>query len=108
MVRGGTIPYNFMPAVEKGVREVLGTGFLAGFPLQDLRVTVYDGKYHDVDSSEMSFKIAGSLAFKDGRLRHVLGCMGADGQPQIHVQAYVAMIDFGLDIQQAVAAPRWL
>ncbi|MGH7397739.1 MAG: gamma-glutamyltransferase family protein, partial [Candidatus Rokuibacteriota bacterium] len=49
-----------------------------------------------------------SLAFKDGRLWQVFGCMGADGQPQIHLQAYTAMIDFGLDIQQAVAAPRWL
>lgn len=49
-----------------------------------------------------------SLAFRDGKLRHVLGCMGADGQPQIHLQCYVGMIDFGLDVQQAVAAPRWL
>jgi len=49
-----------------------------------------------------------SLAFKDGRLWQVLGCMGADGQPQIHLQVYTAMIDFGLDIQQAVEAPRWL
>ena len=49
-----------------------------------------------------------SLAFKDGRLWQVFGCMGADGQPQIHLQAYTAMIDFGLDIQQAVEAPRWL
>jgi len=49
-----------------------------------------------------------SLAFRDGRLWAALGCMGADGQPQIHAQAYVAMIDFGLDIQQALAAPRWL
>jgi gamma-glutamyltranspeptidase len=49
-----------------------------------------------------------SLAFKNGRLWQVFGCMGADGQPQIHLQAYTAMIDFGLDVQQAVAAPRWL
>jgi gamma-glutamyltranspeptidase len=49
-----------------------------------------------------------SLSFKDDRLFGALGCMGADGQPQIHVQAYTAMIDFGLDVQQAVAAPRWL
>ncbi len=49
-----------------------------------------------------------SLAFKDGRLWQVVGCMGADGQPQIHLQVYTAMIDFGLDIQQAVTAPRWL
>ena len=49
-----------------------------------------------------------SMAFRDGSLEHILGCMGADGQPQIHVQAYVAMLDFGLDIQQAVSMPRWL
>ena len=49
-----------------------------------------------------------SLAFKDGRLWQVVGCMGADGQPQIHLQVYTALIDFGLDIQQAVEAPRWL
>jgi gamma-glutamyltranspeptidase/glutathione hydrolase len=49
-----------------------------------------------------------SLAFRDGKLSQVLGCMGADGQPQIHVQTYVATIDFGLDIQQAVEMPRWL
>jgi len=49
-----------------------------------------------------------SLAFRDGRLWQVVGCMGADGQPQIHLQVYTALIDFGLDIQQAVEAPRWL
>ena len=49
-----------------------------------------------------------SLAFRDGRLWQVMGCMGADGQPQIHLQVYTAMIDFGLDIQRAVEAPRWL
>jgi gamma-glutamyltranspeptidase len=52
--------------------------------------------------------LVASLAFRDDRLWHVLGCMGADGQPQIHLQAYTAMIDFGLDVQQAVEAPRWL
>jgi len=49
-----------------------------------------------------------SMALKEGRLRHVLGCMGADGQPQIHLQSYVGLIDFGFDIQQALEAPRWL
>ncbi len=49
-----------------------------------------------------------SLAFRDGRLWQVVGCMGADGQPQIHLQVYTALIDYGLDIQQAVEAPRWL
>ncbi|MGQ0810561.1 MAG: elongation factor G [Nitrospiraceae bacterium] len=61
---GGAIPRNFIPAVEKGVIEALHEGILAGYPVVDLRVTVYDGSYHVVDSSEMSFKIAGSMGFK--------------------------------------------
>lgn len=63
-VVGGAIPKNFIPAIEKGVRETMDHGFLAGYPVVDVRATVYDGSYHDVDSSEMAFKIAGSLAFK--------------------------------------------
>ena len=64
-VKGGVIPYNLIPAVEKGVREVLATGYLAGYPLQDLRVTVYDGKHHPVDSKEVAFVSAGRKAFLD-------------------------------------------
>ncbi len=63
-VVGGAIPRNFIPAVEKGVAEALHEGILAGFPVVDIRVTVYDGSYHTVDSSEMSFKIAASMGFK--------------------------------------------
>jgi elongation factor G len=63
---GGSIPKNFIPAVEKGIQEARLRGFLAGYPMVDFQVELYDGQYHDVDSSEMSFKIAGSLAFKDG------------------------------------------
>ena len=63
-VVGGSIPKNFIPAVEKGIRETMDHGFLAGYPVVDIKATVYDGSYHDVDSSEMAFKIAGSLAFK--------------------------------------------
>jgi elongation factor G len=62
---GGAIPRNWIPSVEKGVREAAERGSLAGFPVVDLRVTLTDGKYHDVDSSDMAFKIAGSLAFKE-------------------------------------------
>jgi elongation factor G len=61
---GGSIPRNFVPAVEKGIIESAARGFLAGYPVVDFRVTLYDGSYHPVDSSEMAFKIAGSLAFK--------------------------------------------
>jgi elongation factor G len=63
---GGVIPKEFIPAVDKGIREQMGNGVLAGYPVVDIKVTLYDGSYHDVDSSEMAFKIAGSMAFKDG------------------------------------------
>ncbi|HEX2253606.1 MAG TPA: elongation factor G [Thermoanaerobaculia bacterium] len=62
---GGSIPQNYRPAVEKGIDEARRRGYLAGFPVVDFRVRLKDGQYHDVDSSEMAFKIAGSLAFKD-------------------------------------------
>jgi elongation factor G len=61
---GGSIPRNFIPAVEKGIVEAASRGYLAGYPVVDIRVTLYDGSYHPVDSSEMAFKVAGSLAFK--------------------------------------------
>jgi elongation factor G len=64
-VFGGAIPKNWIPSVEKGLRDSAERGFLAGFPVTDFRVSLYDGKYHDVDSSDMAFKIAGSLAFKE-------------------------------------------
>jgi elongation factor G len=63
---GGSIPKEYIPAIDKGIREAKQTGILAGYEVVDFRVTVYDGSYHEVDSSEMAFKIAGSLAFKDG------------------------------------------
>jgi elongation factor G len=64
-VKGGVIPFNLIPAVEKGVREVLATGFVAGYPIHDLRVTVYDGKHHPVDSKEIAFVAAGRKAMLD-------------------------------------------
>jgi elongation factor G len=62
---GGTIPREYIPAVEKGIREALDTGVLAGYPMVDIRVMLTDGSYHDVDSSEMAFKIAASMGFKE-------------------------------------------
>ncbi|HQK89258.1 MAG TPA: elongation factor G, partial [Acidobacteriota bacterium] len=61
---GGAVPKQYIPAIEKGIVEASERGFLAGYPVVDFKVTLYDGSYHDVDSSEMAFKIAGSLAFK--------------------------------------------
>jgi elongation factor G len=66
---GGSIPRNYIPAIEKGIQDVRKRGYLAGFTMVDFRVEVYDGQFHDVDSSEMAFKIAGSLAYKDAMER---------------------------------------
>lgn len=63
---GGVIPKEFIPAVDKGIKEQTENGVIAGYPVVDVKVTLYDGSYHDVDSSEMAFKIAGSMAFKEG------------------------------------------
>jgi elongation factor G len=63
---GGVVPKEYIPSVDKGVQDAMGSGIVAGFPVVDVKVTLYDGSYHDVDSSEMAFKIAGSMGFKDG------------------------------------------
>jgi elongation factor G len=65
-IKGGVIPREYIPAVEKGVREAMEKGVVAGYPLVDIRVTLYDGSFHEVDSSELAFKIAGSIALQDG------------------------------------------
>ncbi|WP_334083305.1 elongation factor G [Helicobacter typhlonius] len=64
-ISGGVIPKEYIPAVDKGIQEAMQNGVLAGYPVVDFKITLYDGSYHDVDSSEMAFKIAGSMAFKD-------------------------------------------
>lgn len=64
-IKGGAIPQEFIPPIEKGVKEALEKGVVAGFPMQDVKVTVFDGSFHDVDSSEFAFKIAASMAFQD-------------------------------------------
>ncbi len=100
---GGSIPKNWIPSVEKGIRDAAARGYLAGFPVVDFRVSLYDGKYHDVDSSDMAFKIAGSLAFKEAmkagqagsaRARHARGGVCArsilrrfDGRSQLAARA---------------------
>ena len=90
---GGSIPRQFIPAVEKGLQESRQRGFLAGYPVVDLKVTLVDGSYHDVDSNEMSFKTAGSLAFRDGMARAKPTLL----EPVMHVEVY-APSDFAGDL----------
>ena len=68
-ISGGAIPREFIPAVDKGCQEQMETGVIAGYPLVDIKVSLYDGSFHDVDSSEIAFKVAGSMAFKEGALK---------------------------------------
>jgi elongation factor G len=68
-IKGGSIPREFIPSIEKGVKETMKTGIVAGYPVVDVKVTVHDGSYHEVDSSEAAFKVAGSMAFKEGLKR---------------------------------------
>ena len=68
-IKGGSIPKEYIPAVSKGVKEQLQNGVVAGYPLQGVKVTLYDGSFHEVDSSEMAFKLAGSMAAKDGAMK---------------------------------------
>src|SRR6266852_5413023 len=81
---GGAIPKNWIPSVERGIREAADRGCLAGFPMVDFRAALYDGKYHDVDSSDMAFKIAGSLAFKEGMKQARPALL----EPIMHVEVY--------------------
>jgi elongation factor G len=81
---GGSIPKNWIPSVERGIREAAARGYLAGFPMTDFRATVYEGKYHDVDSSDMAFKIAGSLAFKEAMKQARPALL----EPVMHVEVY--------------------
>ena len=68
-ITGGTIPKEFIPAVDKGCKEQMEAGVIAGFPLVDIKISLYDGSFHDVDSSEIAFKVAGSMAFREGALK---------------------------------------
>ena len=101
-VKGGVIPNQFIPAVEKGVRGVLQTGFIAGYPIQDLRVTVYDGKHHPVDSKEVAFVSAGRKAFLDalGKARPIVL------EPIVNVDVRGAGAENGRHRGRAFGAPR--
>jgi elongation factor G len=90
---GGSIPRQFVPAVEKGIQDARARGYLAGYPMVDFRVTVFDGSYHDVDSNELSFKLAGSLAYKDAMTRARPTILG----PIMNVEVY-APSDYAGDL----------
>ena len=68
-ITGGVIPREFIPAVDKGIQQQMSNGVITGFPVVDVKVTLYDGSFHDVDSSEVAFRVAGSMAFKEGALK---------------------------------------
>ncbi len=100
-IKGGVIPQEFIPAVEKGIRETLPKGVLAGYPLVDLKVTLYDGSYHDVDSSEFAFKIAASMALQEATKLAKLVIL----EPVMKVQA-IAPADFLGDITGDLSSRR--
>ena len=100
-IKGGVIPQEFIPATEKGVREAMAKGVIAGFPFVDVAVTLYDGSYHEVDSSESAFKIAGSIAFQEGVKR----CNPVILEPVMKVQV-IAPTEFLGDITGDLSAKR--
>jgi len=100
-IKGGAIPQEFVPAVEKGVEEAVGRGILAGYPLVDLQVTVFDGSYHDVDSSEFAFKIAGSMALQEACRQAKLVLL----EPIMKIQV-IAPPDFLGDVTGDLSAKR--
>jgi len=78
-IKGGVVPREFIPAVQKGLEETLPNGVLAGFPVVDVKVTLFDGSYHEVDSNENAFKMAASIGFKDGMRKANRSCSNHDG-----------------------------
>ena len=102
-VKGGVIPTQFIPAVEKGVREVLTTGAIAGYPVVDVRVTVYDGKHHSVDSKEIAFVTAGRKAF----MAAIREARPIVLEPIVHVEITAPDIAMG-DITGDLSAKRGL
>ena len=98
---GGSIPLNFRPAVEKGIQDTRLRGYLAGFPVLDFRVTLLDGKFHQVDSNELSFRMAGRLAFRDGMTRARPTIL----EPVMNVEVYVPS-DFAGDIMGDINSRR--
>ncbi|MCL4403825.1 elongation factor G [Patescibacteria group bacterium] len=100
-IKGGAIPQEFIPAVEKGVREALGRGILAGYPLVDLKVTLFDGSFHDVDSSEFAFKVAASMALQEACTKAKLVIL----EPVMKIQTIVPP-DFLGDVTGDISSKR--
>src|SRR5438309_2243470 len=98
---GGSIPKNYIPSVEKGIRAAADRGYLAGYPVVDFRAVLYDGKYHDVDSSDMAFKIAGSLAFKEAMKQARPSLL----EPIMHVEVY-APDQYSGDVMEDLSSRR--
>ncbi len=90
-IKGGSVPREFIPAVDKGVQEAMAGGVLAGYPVEDVKVTLYDGSYHDVDSNEMAFKLAASMGFKEGARKADAAIM----EPMMKVEVEVPEEDMG-------------
>lgn len=100
-VKGGAIPREYIPAIDKGIRESLVSGVIAGYPVVDIKVTVYDGSYHEVDSSELAFKIAGSMAFKDAMRKAAPDLL----EPIMHVEVVTPEAFMG-DITGSLSGKR--
>jgi elongation factor G len=100
-VFGGAIPRNFIPSVEKGIVNIAAKGYLAGFPVVDFKVSLYDGQYHDVDSSDVAFQIAGSLAFKKAMEQARPALL----EPVMNVEVYAPQ-DFSGDLMGDLSARR--
>ena len=98
---GGSVPRNFIPAIEKGIIEIAANGFLAGYPMVDFKVTVFDGSYHDVDSSEMAFKLAARKAYKNAMLAAKPSLL----EPVMRVQIQ-APVEFAGDLMSDVTGRR--
>ena len=104
-IKGGAVPSEFIPAVEKGIEEALESGVKAGYPMVDVRVTLIDGKYHDTDSSEMAFKIAGSMALKEAaQASQARAARAGDGRRGRHAEEFLG--DVIGDLSAAAAGSR--